>query len=337
MANIRQYIGARYVFKIYENSQDPSSAEWESGVTYEPLTIVTYLNSTYASKKDVPGSVGDPASNPLYWVVTGAYNGQIATLQQQIDAIVNTSLPNIDSSIDDLRIDVDANTQDIADLQSAISGGTSSWEHIFGVIRKTDDGWIAYEDSSHESSHIDSIVSNGANGLDIMFDKTYAKVGVGICVPDETYSKYGYVCGSSITIDRATIHMYNSRPYKGGIQFSSSGVNLLSDYEGDLQSVVWDATNQRVEILPKDYANMNAHKFISVSMGTNNLPNGNFIPKVTFAGDHKIYLYTQVDLTNYNGWFVVSFENDPTIDFDNLPYDVNSNLWFDCWMKKATT
>ena len=51
MSNIRQYIGARYVFKIYENSTDPSSAEWESGTAYEPLTIVTYLNSTYASKK----------------------------------------------------------------------------------------------------------------------------------------------------------------------------------------------------------------------------------------------------------------------------------------------
>lgn len=84
---IRQYIGARYVTKIYENSLDPSSAEWEAGVTYEPLTLVTYLNSSYLSKKDVPGSVGDPAANPSYWVVTGAYNGQIATLQAQVDAI----------------------------------------------------------------------------------------------------------------------------------------------------------------------------------------------------------------------------------------------------------
>lgn len=99
MAQIRQYIGARYVFKIYENSQDSSSAEWEPNVTYEPLTIVTYLNSTYASKKDVPGSVGNPAANPQYWIVTGAYNGQIATLQAQIDEINNTKLPNINAAI----------------------------------------------------------------------------------------------------------------------------------------------------------------------------------------------------------------------------------------------
>lgn len=88
---IRQYIGARYVTKVYENSLDPSSAEWESGVTYEPLTLVTYLNSSYLSKKEVPGAIGNPAANPSYWVVTGAYNGQIATLQNQIDAI-NASL-----------------------------------------------------------------------------------------------------------------------------------------------------------------------------------------------------------------------------------------------------
>ena len=84
---VRQYIGARYVIKVYENSLDPSSAEWESGVTYEPLTMVTYNNSSYLSKKDVPGSIGNPAANPSYWVLTGAYNGQILNLQDQINEI----------------------------------------------------------------------------------------------------------------------------------------------------------------------------------------------------------------------------------------------------------
>lgn len=87
MANVRQYIGARYVTKVYENSLDPSSAEWESGVTYEPLTMVTYNNSSYLSKKDVPGSVGDPAANPSYWVVTGAYNGQILALDNRLTVV----------------------------------------------------------------------------------------------------------------------------------------------------------------------------------------------------------------------------------------------------------
>lgn len=82
-----RYIGARYVIKVYENSLDPSSAEWESNVNYEPLILVTYNNGSYLSKKDVPANIGDPASNPTYWAQTGFYNGQIAFLQSQIDEI----------------------------------------------------------------------------------------------------------------------------------------------------------------------------------------------------------------------------------------------------------
>lgn len=112
---IRQYIGARYVIKVYENSQDPSSAEWEADVTYEPLTMVTYLNSSYLSKKDVPGSVGNPANNPSYWVVTGAYNGQIAALQNQIDTINNTDLPAIQNEIDTINNTTIPAVKDVVD------------------------------------------------------------------------------------------------------------------------------------------------------------------------------------------------------------------------------
>ena len=83
----RQYIGARYTIKVYENSQTPGSADWEANVVYEPLTMVTYGYSSYLSKKEVPANIGDPATNPSYWVTMGSYNGQIANLQSQIDAI----------------------------------------------------------------------------------------------------------------------------------------------------------------------------------------------------------------------------------------------------------
>lgn len=81
----RQYIGARYTVLVYENSGNPASAEWKSGVTYEPLTLVTYNNSSYLSKKTVPSNIGNPAANSSYWVCTGYYNGQILTLDQKID------------------------------------------------------------------------------------------------------------------------------------------------------------------------------------------------------------------------------------------------------------
>lgn len=110
MANIRQYIGARYTIKVYENSQDAGSAEWEANTSYEPLVMVTYNNSSYLSKKDVPATIGNPAQNPIYWIVTGAYNGQILNLQNQIDAIVN-EIGDANSGI----------IKDIDDMQTSIS------------------------------------------------------------------------------------------------------------------------------------------------------------------------------------------------------------------------
>lgn len=84
-----QYIGARYTTKVYENSNDPSSAEWESGVKYEPLVLVTFNNSSYLSKKIVPASIGNPAANPIYWICTGYYNGQILALQNDVSDLKN--------------------------------------------------------------------------------------------------------------------------------------------------------------------------------------------------------------------------------------------------------
>lgn len=77
---VRQYIGARYVPKFYENADN--TAEWRSGVAYEPLTIVTYNGNSYTSKIEVPASVGNPSANPSYWISTGIYNEQIEQYRQ---------------------------------------------------------------------------------------------------------------------------------------------------------------------------------------------------------------------------------------------------------------
>lgn len=125
---IRQYIGARYVTKIYENSVDPSSAEWEANVNYEPLTLVTYNNGSYLSKKEVPGSVGNPAANSNYWVQTGFYNGQIASLQSQIDNIVDNIIPGLSHSRKFLYIgdSMLALTDNWGKALDAITGNTDS-------------------------------------------------------------------------------------------------------------------------------------------------------------------------------------------------------------------
>lgn len=89
---VRQYIGARYVPKFYENSS--GTAEWRSGVIYEPLTIVTYNGNSYTSKKAVPAEIGDPSANSEYWVATGIFNEQLNDLSNRVSTF--------ESSLNDL-------------------------------------------------------------------------------------------------------------------------------------------------------------------------------------------------------------------------------------------
>lgn len=79
----RQYIGARYVPKFYENGA------WTANTAYEALTIVTRNGNSYTSKKPVPANIGAPENNPEYWVSTGVYNAQVQELSDRID--VNTA------------------------------------------------------------------------------------------------------------------------------------------------------------------------------------------------------------------------------------------------------
>lgn len=88
-----QYIGARYVPTFYLNSL--GTPEWEAGVAYEPLTIVTYNNNSYTSRKPVPAEIGNPSANPEYWAQTGVYNAQIGQLQSDV--------ADLQESVDDLE------------------------------------------------------------------------------------------------------------------------------------------------------------------------------------------------------------------------------------------
>lgn len=81
----RQYIGARYVPQFFSGVN--GSPEWVSGLAYDALTIVTRLNASYTSRKNVPSNVGAPESNPEYWVITGNYNAQVELYRQEVEEI----------------------------------------------------------------------------------------------------------------------------------------------------------------------------------------------------------------------------------------------------------
>ena len=86
----RQYIGARYVPKF----ADPIA--WDNAVAYEPLTIVTYLGTSYTSKKAVP--VGTAITNTEYWVATGNYNAQVEEYVEEVQTLAGR-VDDIDTDI----------------------------------------------------------------------------------------------------------------------------------------------------------------------------------------------------------------------------------------------
>lgn len=82
---MRQYIGARYVPKVFNNN---GSSEWVKNFAYEALTIVTYNNASYISALEVPANT--EITNTKYWIKTGSGNEMIGSLQAQIDSIMLT-------------------------------------------------------------------------------------------------------------------------------------------------------------------------------------------------------------------------------------------------------
>lgn len=82
MAN-RQYIGARYVPKYFENPD--GSNNWLTGIPYEALTVVTYADIQFISKKPVPANITSPNENPEYWIVSGQSGGISQDILNQIN------------------------------------------------------------------------------------------------------------------------------------------------------------------------------------------------------------------------------------------------------------
>lgn len=85
------YIGERYVPKFI--------GIWDTtmSTTYEALSIVQHNNDTYTSKRPVPTGIN--ILNTDYWVMTGNYNGQIASLNSRVTALENTILDPLNKKV----------------------------------------------------------------------------------------------------------------------------------------------------------------------------------------------------------------------------------------------
>ena len=111
----RQYVGARYV-PVFA---DP--IEWNDQKTYEPLTIVTYMGSSYTSRKRVPAGVR-PTDN-VYWAITGNYNAQVEQYRQVVESLREV-VEGIPALIDSNTL---ANVKDFGAVGDGVTDDTNAF------------------------------------------------------------------------------------------------------------------------------------------------------------------------------------------------------------------
>lgn len=116
------YIGARYVPLV--------DGQWDNSKQYEPLTIVLYQGASYTSKTYVP--VGVDILNETYWALTGDYNAQVQSIQEQVNK--NTSdIAELQQGAGELPEQVQVNTAAIASLKEQVDGGIGRYTTRYDV------------------------------------------------------------------------------------------------------------------------------------------------------------------------------------------------------------
>ena len=174
---VTQYVGARYVPKF----ADP--VEWQSNTSYEALTIVTYNKSSYTSKIPVPATVGNPAENGTYWVLTGNYNSQVEQYRQETEEVKN-SQSTLNSKIE----------QEISDRSALIYNNNGKADVPLGL---SVEGKLSANDGAEISgmlkygtlethNGLESVPMTDASGNTYYLPTTSAINGVIICEEENT-------------------------------------------------------------------------------------------------------------------------------------------------------
>jgi hypothetical protein len=190
---VKQYIGARYV-PIFDG-------EYNSEKAYEPLTVVTYLNNTYTSKKTVPAGV--LPSNTEYWALTGNYNAQVEEYRQEV--------VHLSEDVNDLADAVDEFDQEFTPIKNKVNNISLVNVKDFGAVGDgvTDDT-AAFLDAINSSSNSSIYVPKGSYLL------------------SNTINLYDHsLYGESIR--ETVLHFTSGNLYFGGFSNTLENITLIND------------------------------------------------------------------------------------------------------------
>ena len=110
--SVREYIGARYM-PVFS---DP--IQWDAANSYEPLTVVMNLGTSYVSRRSVPAGI--PVTDENYWVRWADYNAQLEEYIRQVN-LYSERITTLEGDVSNIEGDVSNIEGDITDIDTAIT------------------------------------------------------------------------------------------------------------------------------------------------------------------------------------------------------------------------
>ena len=229
--SVREYIGARYI----PTFSDP--IQWDSTVSYEPLTVVMNEGTSYVSKQSVPAGI--QITNESYWLRWADYNAQLEEYIRQVQQYNQ----RIQDNADDIDTINDVLPIDSFDSENTVANSIQAIEEVLPISSFDSTNTIASKFNAIEANNW--VTTNRIANRNVTFDKI-EKESI-ILIGDswgEGYTPDGNVTSWITYVENALIKDgFNVfKHYQGG-----SGIAAGTTYNTQLQTLLSNMTTAQKE------------------------------------------------------------------------------------------